>query len=312
MVHAIPNAVDASKFTPNPSLGRNNNSGRIKVVVISRLVYRKGIDLLVGIIPIVCKTFDHVDFIVGGDGPKRLALEEQVERHQLQERVEFLGAVPHHEVTQVLARGQVFVNCSLTESFCIALLEAASCGLFVVSTNVGGVSEVLPSPEMMYLSEPTIESLALHVSRAIHRQEEIRSSGNKNEEALLLWDTHERIKKMYSWNSVAQRTARVYDAVMNAPSLGFLERLARYKSVGHGRGLAGYLTCLVAMMIHFCVLVLEWWQPRHLIDVVPDICLTSSSQQDDDDNINDSVTMKHDDIISSLEGYSEIENKKRN
>ena len=44
----------------------------------------------------------------------------------------------------VLLQGNIFLNCSLTESFCIAILEAASCGLFVVSTNVGGVPEVLP------------------------------------------------------------------------------------------------------------------------------------------------------------------------
>jgi len=60
--------------------------------------------------------------------------------------VELLGAVPHHRVRDVLVRGHVFLNCSLTESFCIALLEAASCGLFVVSTRVGGVPEVcIPS-----------------------------------------------------------------------------------------------------------------------------------------------------------------------
>jgi len=46
-------------------------------------------------------------------------------------------------VPQVLVRGHIFLNCSLTESFCIALLEAASCGLFVVSCRVGGVPEVM-------------------------------------------------------------------------------------------------------------------------------------------------------------------------
>jgi phosphatidylinositol glycan class A protein len=46
---------------------------------------------------------------------------------------------------QVLVRGHIFVNCSLTEAFCIAIVEAASCGLIVVSTKVGGVPEVLPS-----------------------------------------------------------------------------------------------------------------------------------------------------------------------
>jgi len=47
-----------------------------------------------------------------------------------------------------MVQGHIFVNTSLTESFCITIVEAASCGLKVVTTNVGGVPEVLP-PDMV-------------------------------------------------------------------------------------------------------------------------------------------------------------------
>ena len=46
------------------------------------------------------------------------------------------------QVPAVLARGCVFLNTSLTETFCMALVEAAAAGLLVVSTRVGGVPEV--------------------------------------------------------------------------------------------------------------------------------------------------------------------------
>jgi phosphatidylinositol glycan class A protein len=39
-------------------------------------------------------------------------------------------------------QGHIFLNASLTEAFCIAIVEAAACGLLVVSTRVGGVPEV--------------------------------------------------------------------------------------------------------------------------------------------------------------------------
>lgn len=39
-------------------------------------------------------------------------------------------------------QGHIFVNASLTEAFCMAIVEAASAGLLVVSTRVGGVPEV--------------------------------------------------------------------------------------------------------------------------------------------------------------------------
>eukprot|EP00804_Cyclotella_cryptica_P002899 CCRYP_020867-RA/>CCRYP_020867-RA protein AED:0.36 eAED:0.38 QI:0/0/0/1/0/0/2/0/123 len=78
-----------------------------------------------------------------------------MEREHLHGRVEFLGYVPHSSVRDVLVRGNVFLNCSLAESFCVAILEAASAGLFVVSTNVRGVSEVLP-PEMIHHADPNV------------------------------------------------------------------------------------------------------------------------------------------------------------
>jgi hypothetical protein len=78
----------------------------------------------------------------GGDGPKRALLEQMVAQEGLQARVTLAGAVPHERAREFLLRGHVFVNTSLTEAFCMAIVEAACCGLLVVSTRVGGVPEV--------------------------------------------------------------------------------------------------------------------------------------------------------------------------
>lgn len=255
IVHVIPNAVDATKFTPQPC---KRDKSRVTVVVVSRLVYRKGVDLLVGIIPPICRTFPNVDFLIGGDGNKKLALEEMVERERLQERVDFLGFVQHKSVRDVLVRGHIFLNCSLTESFCIAILEAASAGLIVVSTNVGGVPEVLP-PDMIHLADPDVDSLVRGLSTVI----------SEKIESVDPFKFHRRVKYMYSWERVARETIIVYDELLNEPRLSFLQRLARYKTVG---GIAGYVVCILAITLHFVVTFVEWWQPRDLIDIVPDIC----------------------------------------
>lgn len=54
----------------------------------------------------------------------------------------------------------------MTESFCIAILEAACCGLLVVTTDVGGVPEVLP-PHMAYLAKPDEKSIVRQLRAAI-------------------------------------------------------------------------------------------------------------------------------------------------
>lgn len=43
-------------------------------------MYRKGVDLLLGIVPRLCERHAHINFIIGGDGPKRVALEEVIEK----------------------------------------------------------------------------------------------------------------------------------------------------------------------------------------------------------------------------------------
>lgn len=55
-------AVDASQFRPDPD---KQPSSRVTIVMLSRLVYRKGIDLLAVTIPEMCHRYPHVDFLIG-------------------------------------------------------------------------------------------------------------------------------------------------------------------------------------------------------------------------------------------------------
>ncbi|KAG7362697.1 group 1 glycosyl transferase [Nitzschia inconspicua] len=256
IVRVVPNAVDPSKFTPP---AKQPSKDRIQVVVVSRLVYRKGVDLLVGIIPKICHAYQHVDFIVGGDGNKLLNLQEMVERERLQHRVVFLGAVPHSNVASVLREGHIFLNCSLTESFCIAILEAASCGLLVVSTNVGGVPEVL-EPDMIVLCDPTVNDLTDGLKQAIERQE-----GNNPVDS---HDAHQRIERMYSWHRVALQTIQTYNEIIEQPPKTFWQRFSCYDRLG---GLSGFVACVLALYIELWVRYVMWMQPIDTIDVVPDL-----------------------------------------
>ncbi|XP_073020282.1 phosphatidylinositol N-acetylglucosaminyltransferase subunit A-like isoform X1 [Primulina eburnea] len=257
-VFVIPNAVDTAVFKPAP---KRLDSHEIVIVVISRLVYRKGADLLVEVIPEVCHLHPNVRFIVGGDGPKRVRLEEMREKHSLQDRVDMLGAVPHSKVQSVLITGHIFLNSSLTEAFCIAILEAASCGLLTVSTRVGGVPEVLPG-DMVVLAEPDPSDMILAITKAINLLPQIDPQS-----------MHNRMKKLYSWHDVARRTVIVYDCALRCSNQDLLERLPRYLSCGSW---AGKIFCLMMILDYLFWLLLKLWQPDMDIEVAPDVHLTSS------------------------------------
>ncbi|KAK4464668.1 family 4 putative glycosyltransferase [Cladorrhinum samala] len=301
MVSVIPNAVVAENFKPL-SYSTSSSSGNhpftphhpppprplgphdiITIVVISRLFYNKGTDLLTAAIPRILENHPNTRFIIAGSGPKAIDLEQMIEQNVLQDRVEMLGSIRHEEVRDVMVRGQIYLHPSLTEAFGTVIVEAASCGLYVVCTQVGGIPEVLPS-HMTVFAKPEEDDLVAATGKAI-----AALRANKVRTELF----HEQVKSMYSWENVAIRTERVYNGISgaiseaefygyeaaNAPSwsatrgrsgvqsFALIDRLKRY----YGCGIwAGKLFCLCVIVDYLIFLFLELWWPRERIDICPD------------------------------------------
>ena len=69
--------------------------------------------------------------------------------------MKLVGALKHSQVRDFLVQGHIFLNTSLTEAYCMAIVEAAASGLQVVSTRVGGIPEVLPE-NLLIMAEPRV------------------------------------------------------------------------------------------------------------------------------------------------------------
>lgn len=73
------------------------------------------------------------------DGSYQQAL-ALIHKHELEDRVTLTGAIPKADVGRYLSRGDIFLNTTNYESFGVSTLEAAACGLCIVTTNVGELS----------------------------------------------------------------------------------------------------------------------------------------------------------------------------
>ncbi len=241
----IPNAIDCNKFIPDVTK-KIPASSNINIMIMSRFVYRKGIDMVVQLIPKICSKHENAHFIIAGDGPKRSLIEDMIMKQQLTERVELHGPIPHEEVRNFLIRGHIFLNCSLTESFCMSLVEAAACGLHVVSTNVGGVPEVLPS-SMTQLVEPDVGELQDALTGALRMVASTRESAEQQQShAIKMIERHKEILALYSWDYVTDKTIQVYDQVTLLPNQLLMQRLRKYFTAGF---LVGPLACLLAVTL---------------------------------------------------------------
>ncbi|KIR57265.1 phosphatidylinositol glycan, class A [Cryptococcus gattii Ru294] len=252
IVSVIPNALEAEHFKPDPSRA---DPDWITIVVISRLVHRKGIDLLISSAPQICALFPKVRFIVGGDGPKMVELEQMREKYELQGRIELLGRVNPGDVRDVLTKGQIYLSNSLTEAFGISIIEAASAGLFVVATKVGGVPEILPQ-DMIEFCRADEDDVIRALTHAIHTIQSLRHSP---------WSAHIRVRDMYSWSRVASRAEIVYLRAMSRPHREIGERMKRYLELGP---VFGVVMCCILAVEHYFFWLLEWWNPRDKIQQV--------------------------------------------
>lgn len=289
MVSVIPNALVAENFRPlnfppKSSVRKapmQNGQDTITIVVVSRLFYNKGTDLLIAAIPRILDTHPNVRFVIAGSGPKAIDLEQMLERNVLHDRVEMLGPVRHDEVRDVMVRGHIYMHPSLTEAFGTVIVEAASCGLYVVCTRVGGIPEVLPA-HMTVFAKPEEDDLVAATGRAIAALQSGRVKTDR---------FHDQVKVMYSWADVAERTERVYNGISGmltedefygnrseiewsatrgragVQSFALIDRLKRY----YGCGIwAGKLFCLCVIVDYLLFVLLEIWAPRANIDIVRD------------------------------------------
>ncbi|KAI4291337.1 phosphatidylinositol N-acetylglucosaminyltransferase subunit A [Pancytospora philotis] len=196
LIRVIPNGVDPRLFYPKQAA----RTGRIRVLFCARLVFRKGIDLLAEALPLICKD-PRIEVVIVGDGPKRDDVMQIVDEAELHEQVKILGEMNYREIPDVMRSADIFLNTSLTETFCTSILEAAACGLLVVSTNVGGIHEVLDDG-VIYFCKPTPRDIAAQIFSAAGDLRHHRPDKH-----------YQKIFEKYDWKMIAEQTRRVYDEI---------------------------------------------------------------------------------------------------
>jgi N-acetyl-alpha-D-glucosaminyl L-malate synthase BshA len=152
-IEVIPNFIDTDRFVPGRQ-GRDHTLGWLfpdceradgwddtsVLVHVSNFRAVKRIDLVVKAFAKVAAARKTV-LVMVGDGPERGPAQTLVRSLGLQQRCCFLGN--REDCVPILQAADLFLQASDSESFGLAALEAQACGVPVVSTEVGGVPEVI-------------------------------------------------------------------------------------------------------------------------------------------------------------------------
>ena len=149
-IHVVYCGLDSGLLAPGPEAPEPT------LIYLGRLKQYKRIELLFDVLDAIPEA--HLD--LAGDGDHRAALEAEVERRALAERVTFHGHVDEEEKARLLARAWVALTASSAEGWCLTVFEAAACGTPTAAMRVGGLGEAIVDGQTGVLADEPAELVA--------------------------------------------------------------------------------------------------------------------------------------------------------
>ena len=191
----INNSIDADEYLAQASerdfKEEVANSDCFLVSFTGRLIPEKGVRNLLEAAKLLSND-PQIQFALAGDGPLKNELEQNNPGN-----MHLLGRLDASDIAALLKQSDCFCLPTRSEGFSTSLLEAAACYTTPVITNVGGVPEMIPSPEYgVILESQKPEEIATAIR-------DLKSNPARN--AKLASNVGERVRKEFSWAATANK-----------------------------------------------------------------------------------------------------------
>lgn len=136
--------VTTTMFEADHIPANKQNKKNINILFLSRLVKEKGILELIDAFSHIVKEYPDIKLIVAGDGPDKNKAEDLVQKYHLDSDVEFTGYIKEEDKLNVLKKATIFVLPTYHGEGCpVSILEAMASGLAIITTSVGGLSDII-------------------------------------------------------------------------------------------------------------------------------------------------------------------------
>ena len=209
-VKVLHNGVDLVRFRPlagkreemRRKLGISQNS--TVVLTVRRLVYKNGIDTLIESANIAVKKNTKIIFLVVGKGPDLNNVQMKINQLGIENNFRLTGFVKDEDLPLYYNAADFFVLPSKSgEGLPLVALEAMACGLPVIATNVGGISEILMEDYGKLVPPNQPELLA----KAVLEFSNIDLSSRKKEIRAVM-------EEKYSWDKNVETLIEIYEELI--------------------------------------------------------------------------------------------------
>jgi glycosyltransferase involved in cell wall biosynthesis len=197
----IGNGVDETRFSP----AKNASSGDY-ILFTGRLTYRKGLFDLIECAKYIKDEYPEISFVVVGKGNLAPNLHKKVEQYGLKEKFRFLGYVDPKELVDIYRNARMFVMPSHYEGLPTVLLEAMSCGIPAIATEVSGNLEVIKHCKNGLLIPPkSPRKMADAISLLLEDQKLSKTLGENARRTIL---------ENYTWDMIYGKYLKCYQCLL--------------------------------------------------------------------------------------------------
>lgn len=132
---------------------RSPISGRI-LLFVGNILSSKGVDTLLSAMQLVLRKHPDTQLALGGEGPEILSFRKLAQELGITHSVHFLGLIARADIPYWMSVAEMLILPSRAEGRPNVVLEAMSCGLPVIATNVGGIPELIENEQTGLLFQP--------------------------------------------------------------------------------------------------------------------------------------------------------------
>lgn len=154
--------LDQARFIPRDRSVEKAKLGITGPLILSvgALIPRKSQDLLIATLPALPDT----TLMLVGQGESDWDYRQLAAKLGVADRVSFLGNVPHDDLPALFAAADVMALVSASEGLANAWVEALACGTPIVASDVGGIRELVKTPEAGRIVERTPDAIAAAIT----------------------------------------------------------------------------------------------------------------------------------------------------
>ncbi len=199
-----PFGIDTQIFRPHGEKPKSD----LTIGIVKTLEPKYGVEYLIRAFAQVQRRLSYLRLLIVGNGYLRRELQKLALELKVGEMTAFAGRIAHVDVPHWLGRIDIFVNPSVHESetFGVAVLEASSMEIPVVTSRIGGLPEVVQDGVTGFLVPPRdVNALAERIER-LATDENLRKQMGKA--------GREFVMKNYDWNEMAKSMERLYDSLV--------------------------------------------------------------------------------------------------